>query len=117
MKKFLAGVVLAVLMGLGFAGGAKALADPLGRIRSYEITCDTTARRLSPTSGYVPTSAFKMTVGATQIFVGGSDVNATTAGFPYAASSSESFDVTPGVVWCRTSAGSSVVEIIAGTKG
>ncbi len=114
MKKYLVALLVVLASVVGLSSDSEAL-QPLGRIRSYEVTCDTTPRRLSPTTGYVPSSAFKFVNGATQIFIGGSDVNTTTTGTPYAASSRESLDATPREVWCVTSSGSSTVDILAGT--
>ena len=116
MKKYLVALLVVLASIVGVSSDADALADPLGRIRSYQITCDTTARKLAPTSGYVPTSAFKFKNGSATIFLGGSDVNGTTAGYSYAASAEDAIDAAPGVVWCY-SATSSVVTVIAGTKG
>ena len=114
MKKYLVALLVVLASIVGISSDSVAL-QPLGRVRSYEVTCTTTPKRLSPASGYVPTSAFKFTNGAVQIFIGGSDVNTTTLGTPYAASAKESLDAAPREVWCMTASGSSVVDILAGT--
>ena len=116
MKKILISALLALFIGMGFAGGAKALADPLARVRAYKITCDTTPRKLSPTTGWLPVSSFKFKNGAAIIYLGGSDVNTTTTGYSYAISDTDSWDASPGSVWC-VSATSSEVTVVAGTKG
>jgi hypothetical protein len=121
MKRILAIVLSAVFIatvGIG-AFKANALAEPLSRVRTYQVTCTTgPAKSLAPAAGgYFPVSAFKFKNGANPLFLGGSDVDASTKGYPYAASEVDAIDAAPGNVFCITTGGSSVVTVFAGSKG
>ena len=112
-------IAIAVTFGIILTPKAMALADSLSKGTSYEIACDTTAVRLSPTTQY---SAFRFWVNSsTPVYVGGSDVNTSTAGMPYCTDTAacvlatDSIDGNPSEFWCR--AGSAVtVKVIAGGK-
>lgn len=112
-------VLAALALAMFFATPrAEALAGSLSRVRTYQIDCVTTgATKLSPVGGYQPVGAFKLKNGANALFLGGSDVNVTTKGFPYAASEIESIDSSPGAVFCITTGGTSTVTIFAGSQG
>lgn len=119
MKVSIYWVLAALSLALFFAAPrAEALAGSLSRVRTYQIDCGTvTAKQLSPVGGYQPVGAFKFKNGANALFLGGSDVNATTKGYPYAASEVDAIDASPGAVWCLTTGGTSTVTIFAGTQG
>jgi hypothetical protein len=104
-------VMLATLLLMG-------LADSVSLLRAYQVTCGTTASRLAPSNGQ-SFSAFKFKNGASTIYLGGVDLtsaNATTNGYSYASGEVESIDANPGVVYCVTTAGTSVLTILAGAK-
>lgn len=119
MKVSIYWVLAALCLACFFASPkVTALADPLSRVKTYQVTCGTGAAvNLGATSGYIPVSAFKFKNGANPLFLGGSDVNATTKGFPYAASEIDAIDASPAAVWCLTTGGNSVVTVFAGSKG
>lgn len=119
MKVSIYWVIAALSLAVFFAAPkVQALADPLSRVRTYQVTCTTgPAVRLSPTSGYIPVSAFKFKNGANPLFLGGSDVDASTKGYSYAASEVDAIDAAPGNVFCITTGGNSVVTVFAGSKG
>ena len=101
---------------------------PINRARGYQISCDTTAIKMSPASGIGSPStggpgfqSFKFWNNTTTlVYVGGSDVD-TTKGIPYcttAASCPQSFDSydgNPAGFWCYAS-GATTVTILAGNK-
>jgi hypothetical protein len=112
-------IAVAITLGIVLTPKAMALADSLSKGTSYEITCDTTAIRMSPTTQY---SAFRFWVNSsTPVFVGGANVATTLTGMPYCTDTAncvlptESIDANPREFWCV--AGSAVtVKVIAGGK-
>lgn len=119
MKIHVSWVFAALALAVFFATPrVEALASSLSRVRTYQVDCGTvTPKQLSPVGGYQPVGAFKFKNGANALFLGGSDVNATTKGYPYAASEVDAIDASPGAVWCLTTGGTSTVTIFAGTQG
>jgi hypothetical protein len=110
--KWLIPVVFAFLV-LVYPSTANALADSLGFARAYQISCDVTPIRMC-NSGYCQFQAFKFST-AGSIFLGGSDVNTTTKGFPYVNGDKDSIDGSPGAFFC-TAAAPVTVTILAGRK-
>lgn len=117
--------VLIVLMAIAvfsiaIMDAARADVTPLGRFRAYEVTCTDTAAPLAPPALQGAPhrfQSFEMTNGATQIFLGGSNVNDTGGvGKAMAAAATKSIDGDPSALWCITAAGSSAVVILAGQK-
>lgn len=90
----------------------EALSDPLSRFVSWEKTCTTTASSFRPSSGLSPVHGFEFTNGATQIFIGGINVNATTLGYAVAAAGVKSIDGAASSLYCITAAGSSTVDLL-----
>ena len=95
-----------------FGKNSEALSDPLTRYVSWEVTCNGTAKALKPTSGFVPSKAFELTNGGTDIFLGGINVNATTLGYSVAANAAKSYDGSPAGLYCITAGGSSTVNLL-----
>lgn len=106
-------VLLAVACGLAlwFAKPTQALSDPLSRFVAWTVTCNSTARSLAPASGFIPRKGFEITNGAAVIYLGGSNVNTTTLGYPIAIDGVKSIDGAPSALYC-VSAGSSVLELL-----
>lgn len=114
------GTLIGGLLGLMFIGivslvfwpsESRALSDPLTRFTSYEISCTTTAKTFRNIGGFTPTKAVQYTNGATQIFIGGSNVNATTLGTPLAVSGVLSIDGSAAALYCITASGTSTVDV------
>lgn len=119
----IAGVALAALAGLvWFTPAANALADSLGIARSYEVSCTTGATRLRPASGLSGFAAFKVwNNSTTAVYIGGSDVDTSTKGYPICTTSSCDgasipVDAKPDVFFCRVAVGSVTVKVLAGGK-
>lgn len=105
---------------------AEALADPLGKMYSYQVSCAATAggTRLVPSSGSAQKSlqAYKFWVNsATPVYFGGSDID-STHGMPYCTASAscvaamDSVDGSPNETFCLSSSGSVTVTVWAGRK-
>lgn len=105
---------------LALLDAARADVTPLGRFRAYEVTCTSTGAPLAPPALQGAPhrfQSFEMTNGATEIFLGGSNVNDTGGvGKSLAASATKAIDGDPAALWCITASGSSVVTILAGQK-
>lgn len=96
----------------------KADGGTLAKVKAYTVSCTTSARTLAESTTrpeLTPGHALRITNGATQIFLGGSNVDATDNGYPLAASTEMSMDIKAGAVFCVTAAGSSTVEVLAGS--
>ncbi len=96
---------------------AEALANPLRGLRTFQITCATTATRVTDNLGDM--SAFTVFNGtATAAFLGGSDVNATTKGMPICTTAStcyaDKFPVDGGGMYCMSVGGAVVLTVMAG---
>jgi hypothetical protein len=62
---------------------ADALADPLAYVRTYTFSCTTGAARIVPSSNIRTQRAMRVwNSSATPIYLGGSDVNTSTTGWP-----------------------------------
>lgn len=114
--------VAALVALVGFPPVANALADSLGIARSYEVACGTSATRLRPADGLSGFAAFKVwNNSATAVYLGGSDVDTSTKGYPICTTSSCDgaslpVDGKPDVFFCRVASGSTTVKILAGGK-
>jgi hypothetical protein len=104
------GLALAAFFGL--PDRAEALSDPLSRWVSWEVSCGTAATSLKPAAGFLPRKSFEITNGATEIFIGGANVNATTLGYSVAAAGKMSLDGAPSGLYCITASGSSTVNLL-----
>lgn len=123
MKKFIFATMFALGSVYLFTSPVVALADPLGKFRTYQITCTGTAARMIPTDDPRTFQAFKFWVNnATEVYMGGSDVTTTTKGLPYCTTAAncvaayDSVDGNPAEFYCRTAGGSITVTVLAGRK-
>lgn len=111
--------VIAFILGIVGLVAVPSVADggTIAKVKAYEISCTTTARNMAAVAtapDQTPGNTILFKNGATEIFIGGSDVTATTKGYPVAASAEKGMDVKPGSLYCITAAGSSTVEVFAG---
>jgi len=101
---------------------ASAQAAPLGRIRTFNVTCTTSATPIKPPDGLTSISAWSVWQNsATPVYIGGSDVtNGTTKGWPICTdtavcpASTISFDAN-AVGFCRAGSSQTVV-VVSGNK-
>lgn len=112
--------ILAVVLGLLglLARPSQADGGTIAKLKAYTVTCSGTARTMAASTTrpeLTPGNAITFTNGATQIFIGSSNVDATTNGYPVAVDAEKTMDVKPGELWCITAGGSSTVEVLAGS--
>lgn len=111
MKRLLVigGAVVSVLALTG-------LSNPVGGIRTFTVTCLTTATAITDGKGVSAFRAFNNT--ATPAFVGGTDVTSTTKGFPLctdtATCPSSTLPVDGGGAYCLSTGGAVTLLVIAG---
>lgn len=105
-------IVMALVAVLVLTG----LSNPVKNLVTYQVTCLTTATPLRGAKGAL--SALTVWNGtATAAFIGGSDVNATTAGMPICTTAScydSKFPVDGGDGYCMSVGGAVVLTITAG---
>lgn len=109
------GVVGVLLVGISLLMG---LASPLGNVRSYEVTCATSATKISDGA---PTSIVNFwNNSATPAFIGGSDVTSTTKGTPFCTdtatcqSAGMAIEVSSAGIFCLSTGGAVVLDVLAG---
>lgn len=107
LKLILLAVPLLLLMGLSTS---------LGRVRAYQVACTTTATAIS--DGHSQSSGLIWNNSATPVFLGGSDVNATTEGFPICTDTATclraDMPIDAKYLYCRVSSGTVAVKVLAG---
>lgn len=109
-KMYLILIIIPILLLMG-------LAAPLRGIRTFQVTCGTTATRISDSKGDI--SAFTVLNGtATAAFLGGSDVDATTKGMPICTTVNTCYDskfsIDGGAAYCMSVGGAVVLTVTAG---
>lgn len=92
------------------------LSTSLGRIRAYQVACTTTATAIS--DGHSQSSGLIWNNSATAVYLGGSDVNTTTTGFPICTNTASclraDMPIDAKYLYCRVAAGSTTVTVLAG---
>lgn len=121
MKRFvLAGIAVIFAAALFLATRSEALADTLGFVRVFTMTCTTTAQRVVPTSGRFGSRSMRLwNNSSTSVFLGGSDVATTSTGYPICTNTANceasgiTLDANP-VVFCRVASGTVDVLVFQG---
>jgi hypothetical protein len=115
MKRY----IFVALVTFMFSSGAFALANTLGFVRVFQLSCDGTVRKIVPASGRTGSLAVLLwNSTSTAVFIGGSDVNTTTTGIPICSSSScvsssLSIDSNP-VLYCQTAGSTVTLTVLQG---
>lgn len=99
---------------------AAADVTPLGRMRVFQMNCTATAQPITD-GGEVFEAARLWNPSATAVYIGGTDVDASTKGVPICNTASCIDDDIPvtaktGVALCRTSAGSQAITVVVGAR-
>lgn len=111
-------VLCLVALGYNYPPSAYALDKPLGELKTATTTCTTTAAELA--AGTVNKRSMTIVnTSSTCVFVGGSNVDGSTAGTTGIAvgdgcTAGTSFPMDLRRAWCITAAGSQAVEILYG---
>jgi len=99
-----------------FALLAMGLGSSLGRIRTHTVTCATTATAIA--DGHNASSMLIWNNTATPVYLGGSDVDTTTAGFPICTDTATclraDMPIDAKYLYCRVSSGTVAVKVLAG---
>ncbi|MCC7173491.1 MAG: hypothetical protein IT459_23810 [Planctomycetes bacterium] len=111
MKRLILPVAIAA-----FALLAMGLGTSLAKIRTHTVTCGTTATAI--TDGTGASSMLIWNNSATPVYLGGSDVNTTTEGFPICTDTANclraDMPIDAKYLYCRVSAGTVTVRVLAG---
>lgn len=111
MKRIM--IIMAALVAVLVLTG---LSNPVRNLTTYQVTCLTTATSLRGAKGALSALTLWNNT-ATAAFIGGSDVNATTAGMPICTSAScydSKFSIDGGDGYCMSAGGAVVLTITAG---
>jgi hypothetical protein len=96
---------------------ASALSTPLGRVRTYTVTCATTATRVVATANQPAASVLLWNNSATAAYLGGADVAATVTGMPICTSTScvsASVNIDARDLHCMSAGGAVTLLVLAG---
>lgn len=108
--------VIAYQMPLSMTRDMPALPASLGHLRAFQVSCGTTAALLS--DGLPISSALILNNSATAVYLGGSDVDTTTHGFPIctntAACLRPDMPLDGKRLSCIVASGSVTVTVLAG---
>lgn len=105
-----------------------ALATPIGRLRVFQFTCTTTATLIRPATDPKSLVAMRIWNGvagtganAGTVFLGGSDVNGTTKGWPLCTASTCPENIisvdAAAVGYCIVASGTATITVFAGVGG
>lgn len=105
---------LVVVAALALAG----LSSSLGNMRAHQVACGTTATAV--TDGYAASSMLLWNNSTTPVYLGASNVNTTTRGFPIctdtAACLRADMPLDGKYLYCIVGAGSVTLTILAGAQ-
>ena len=110
------GLMVALVLGLQYPPEAKALDNPLGALKTATTTCATSATELAANT--VGKRSFTVVnTSSTAVYVGGSNVDGSTAGTTGidvcdGCTAGKSFAVDARRGWCVVASGTQAVEVI-----